>query len=173
MPAYSSSRGEKPKEIYHRPEGRNTIVTVWASGNEVHTVWGQDYECTNGPMTVDQALRVTIAMGRTPLLWTYSEPDVNYTELKIGFDELIGTQKIGHVALAAEATIAGEIYLSGAKWRINNESGAWGNMGGHSGKSLMLHTVAKFMADHCSMIVSADVAVSRFSVKRAIQRRFR
>jgi hypothetical protein len=74
-------------------------------------------------------------MARRPLLLrTYAEPDANYTELKFGFDDPIGTNKIRQVALAQEAAISGEIFRSGPQWRINNDSGAWGNVGGNREK---------------------------------------
>ncbi|BBO84538.1 hypothetical protein [Desulfosarcina ovata] len=133
--------------------------------------WGPDYEYAGHQLTIEQALRATIDMGREPLLWSYAAPDANYTELKFGFDEHIeGQGKIGHVALTQEATISGEIFRNGAAWKINNDSGAWGNMGGHDGKSqLMLH-VANFMSNNCGMVVTAEYAYSRNAVKRWFQK---
>jgi len=175
MATYPSARGQKPAEVRYRPEGRNTIVTLWVSGGGAPQIaWGPDYESAAASLTIEQSLDETITMGRVPLLWTYAKPDANYTELKFGFDDPIGRNKIGHVALAAEATISGEIFRSGAHWRINNESGAWGNMGGHSGKTRMLQETAQFMNNHCrGMVVVADRAYSRYGIKRKIQQLFR
>jgi hypothetical protein len=174
MATYPSARGQKPAEVANRPEGRNTIVTIWVSGGNAQTAWGPDYESAAGQLTVEQALDATIVMGRTPLLWTYATPDANYTELKFGFDDPIGANKIGHVAMASEATISGEIFRSGGHWRINNESGAWGNMGGHGGKTQKLQQAAAFMTAQCGgMQVVADHAYSRKGLKRKIQQLFR
>lgn len=122
-------------------------------------------------------------MGRKPLLWTYSVPDSNYKEVKFGFDDPIDTSngigrvaftnKIGHVALTAEATISGEIFRNGAAWSINNESGAWGNMGDVHGKTNMLRDVALFMSSYCGIIVSHQKAYSSNATKRFIQQRYR
>jgi len=178
LTVYRSARGEKQRERAERPHGRNTIVTVFilgpaGLGNQANIAWGPDYESLNGALTIEQVLDATADMGRTPLLWTFAEPDANYTELKFGFDEPIGNNKIGHVALTAEATISGEISRDGAGWRINNESGAWGNMGGENGKSNMLRRVAAFMIQHCNMQVAANRAYSRAGWKRKIQKIFR
>jgi len=109
MATYQSAREEKPTERAARPEGRNTIVTIYAMGAEgaANVAWGPDYESINQILTIEQALDATIDMGRTPLLWTFGQPDANYTELKFGFDDPIGNNKIGHVALTADATISG------------------------------------------------------------------
>ncbi len=178
MATHPSARGQKPAEQAARPEGRNTIVTVYiagAGGGVATTAWGPDYEATAGALSIEQALDATIDMGRVPLLWTYARPDANYTEVKFGFDEQIGAGKIGHVALAAEATISGEIFRDddGVRWRINNESGAWGNMGGEVGKSEMLRAVAVFMTAYCGLRVTADKAYSSNAVKRFIQKQYR
>lgn len=175
MPVYPSARGEKATERAHRPEGRNTIATVFILGpsGAPQTAWGPDYEATPGALTIEQALDATIDMGRTPLLWTYSAPDANYTEVKFGFDDPIGNNKIGHVALTFEATISGEIARNGVAWRINNESGAWGNMGEAQGKTNMLRAVALFMTLHCGLQADAARAYSSNAVKRKIQQIFR
>jgi hypothetical protein len=175
MPVYPSARGEKATERAHRPEGRNTIVTVYilGPGGAVQTAWGPDYESIAGVLSIEQALDATIDMGRTPLLWTYSVPDANYTEVKFGFDDPIGNNKIGHVALTAEATISGEIARDGIAWKINNESGAWGNMGEAQGKTNMMRAVAQFMTLHCGFQVVAARAYSSNVFKRKIQQIFR
>ena len=173
MPTYPSARGQKPEEINSRPGGRNTIVTLYilGPGGGVQTSWGPDYE--HAGLTIPQALIATLDMGRQPLLWTYAVPDANYTELKFGFDEHIeGHGKIGHVALTPEATISGEIFRNGAAWKINNDSGAWGNMGGHGGKSQLLLHVAQFMTTNCGMVVTAEYAYSRNAVKRWFQKKW-
>jgi hypothetical protein len=174
MATYPSARGQKPAEIAHRPEGRNTIVTVWLSNGVATTAYGPDYESVAGTLTIEQCLDETITMGRVPLLWTYAKHDANYTELKFGFDDPIAGNKIGHVALTEEATISGEIRRGGGGWRINNESGAWGNMGGHGGKTHMMQEAAVFMTTHCGgMVVTADHAYSRKGWKRTVQQIFR
>ena len=174
MGTFPSARGQKPTEVASRPEGRNTIVVVWMSGGVQHTDWGPDYAAASAHLTIEGALDATLVMGRSPLLWTWAEPDANYTELKFGFDDPIGRGKIGHVALTAEATISGEIYRSGAQWRINNESGAWGNMGGSGGKGLKLVQVAQFMTQHCAgMQVAADAAFSKNLLKRKFRKLMR
>lgn len=176
MATHASARGQKPAEQAARPEGRNTIVTVYiagAGGGVATTAWGPDYEATAGALSIEQALDATIDMGRVPLLWTYARPDANYTEVKFGFDEQIGGGKIGHVALAAEATISGEIFRDGIDWKINNESGAWGNMGGEVGKTAMLRAVATFMTAYCGLRVSSEKALSSNAVKRYIQKKIR
>lgn len=174
MGTFASARGQKPAEQVARPEGRNTIVTVWVAGGAAHTDWGPDYESEAATLTVQAALDATIVMGRQPLLWTFSEPDTNYSEVKFGFDDPIAGGKIGHVAMTSEATISGEIYRSGAHWRINNESGAWGSMGGNAGKSQKLTQAAQFMTQHCGGLqVAADHAYSRKGWKRTVQQIFR
>ena len=176
MGTYASARGEKPAEVAHRPEGRNTIVTVWLAAGAAapEVAWGPDYAAAAAALTIENALDQTITMGRTPLLWTYSVPDANYSEVKFGFDDPIGNNKIGHVAMTNEATISGEIFRSGGGWHINNESGAWGNMGGHGGKTQMLTQAAQFMTANCGgMVVVANRAYSRKGLKRKIQQIFR
>lgn len=177
---YPSARGQKSAERANRPIGINTIVTIWWSGDAVETAWGPAYEswARTPEATIESALDNSIVMGRKPLLWSYAQPDANYSELKFGFDHQVNVHdtfvKIGHVALASEATISGEIYREGARWRINNESGAWGNMGGHSGKSKKLEEVAEYMNILCGgMVVVADRAYSRNVVKRKIQQLYR
>jgi len=176
MPIYPASRPEKALEHTHRPEGRNTIVTVYiaGAGGGPQIEWGPDYAATAAHHSIEQALDLTVDMGRVPLLWTYAKPDANYTELKLGFDEKLGnTDKIGHMALVANATISGEIARNGAAWSIDNESGAWGNMGGAQGKSNMMREVALFITTHCGMQVSAKRAYSSNLFKRKIQQIFR
>lgn len=170
---FPSARGQKPTEVAHRSEGRNTIVTVWKSGAVVAPrEWGPDYATFAG--TIEAALDATIAMGRVPLLWTYAELDGSYVVVKFGFDDPIGNNKIGHVAMTEEATISGEIYREGAHWKINNESGAWGNMGGHGGKTAKLTDAALFMTANCGPLqVQASRAYSRTGWKRKIQQVFR
>ena len=168
MGTYASARGEKPAEALYRPEGRNTIVKVQLHNGAQSIEWGPDYAGANLG-TVRAALLATLQMGRQPLLWTYAEHDPLFTEVVFGFDDPIGNNKIGHVALTAEATISGEIYQDNAQWRINNESGAWGNMGGHGGKSNKMVQVATFMTNHCGLQVNSDQAYSRKAWKRAIQ----
>lgn len=174
MATYPSARGEKPTEVASRPEGRNTIVTIWVSGGVAHTDWGPDFAAAAAAapahLTIERALDETIRMGREPLLWTYAQPDANYKELKFGFDDPIGAGKIGHVAMTQQATISGEICRYGPAWRIDNNSGAWGNMGGHGGKTNTLADVALFMTTHCGgMQVGAGLALSRKAWKREVQ----
>lgn len=172
MATYPSARGEKAIEVAHRGEGRNTIVTVTLFAGQLSTKWGPDYAAAAiSPLfTIEVALDETVNMGREPLLWTYANPDPNLEELKFGFDDPIGTGKIGHVAMTIEATISGEIYRHGGAWRIDNNSGAWGNMGGHGGKANTLAAVALFMTNHCGgMQVGAGRAHSRKAWKRAVQ----
>ena len=175
MPTYQSARGQKAQEQQSRPGGENTIVTVFTlgPGGAPQVSWGPDYEDAAAVLTIEQALRLTLDMGRQPLLWTYSYPDANYMELKFGFDEHTDQGKIGHVGMAGEATISGEIFRDGAAWKINNDSGAWGNMGGNSGKTRMLLEVAGFMRDHCGLQVTANKAYSRHKIKRFFQQLFR
>jgi hypothetical protein len=173
MGTYASARGEKATEAQFRPEGRNTIAKVQLFGGATSIVWGPDYAAAN-LATIQDGLIATIDMGRVPLLWTYAEHDPQFIEVVFGFDDPIGNNKIGHVALTAEATISGEIRRHNAQWRINNESGAWGNMGGNAGKSQKMTQVAQFMNAHCGgMQVNADTAYSAKGWKRKIQQIFR
>jgi hypothetical protein len=170
---FPSARGEKATEAQFRPEGRNTIAKVELFGGNASTTWGPDYAAAN-LANVEAGLLATIDMGRVPLLWTYAEHDAQFIEVVFGFDDPIGNNKIGHVALTAEATISGEISRHNAQWKINNESGAWGNMGGTAGKSQKMTLVAQFMNAHCGgMQVIAAHAYSSTGWKRKIQQIFR
>jgi hypothetical protein len=176
---YPSARGQKAAEIEHRPQKTNMIVTVTKSGVSVEKVWGPNYSFCMDKVHIELALDFSVTKGIEPLLWTYSKLENGDTEVKFGFDiavkslnkkkHKIEKVKIGHVALASTATISGEIYRSGAGWKINNDSGAWGNMGGHSGKTRMLEEAAQFMTRHCDMYVSPERAYSRYLLKRKFQ----
>ncbi|MGT2477118.1 hypothetical protein [Paraburkholderia terrae] len=101
---------------------------------------------------------------------------------KFGFDLFVpslavaGAQaKIGHVALISTATISGEIIPAGGAWELDNNSGAWGSMANHDGKSRMMDNAAQVLS-HCDpggIVVTARRAYSRTDWKRAIQQQFR
>ena len=176
MATHPSARGQKPEEVAVRPEGRNTIVTVSLLGAGVvvpRIDWGPDYESAANQLTIEQSLDATIDMGRQPLLWTYSQPDANYQAVKFGFDEHIGGGKIGHVAMEAQATISGEIFREGVSWSINNDSGAWGSMGGGNHRSAMLRQVAAFMSTRCGFQVNPKAAFSKYAPVRFFQKALR
>lgn len=171
-----SARGNKAEENHHRALGTNLIGTLqypaqpsWIANNPA----GQ---------TLLNALNHHIAANNLPLLWAYSVTPTSY-EIKFGFDMNVpslavgalpgATAKIGHVALFNDAIISGEIAPNGGGWRIDNNSGAWGAMGGQADKSNWMDNVANAMSQLGNINVVASRAYSRRGWKRAIQQVFR
>ncbi|WP_421535096.1 hypothetical protein [Pseudomonas marginalis] len=78
--------------------------------------------------------------------------------------------KLGHAALAKRAIIAGEVRQIGDYWNIDNFSGAWGRMGGQSGKSGALETAAFHITQYSDIDVVARSAFSSNALIRGLQR---
>ena len=122
-------------------------------------------------------MRRPVYAGKT-LLWTYSNArnaagDFDYT-ITFGLDVKVGQGKIGHGALTQLAIIAGELHPNPAGgWRITNESGAWGAMGGADGKTEQLRVIAAVMQAALGLVVTSGRAFSRSGWRRAIQSVFR
>lgn len=104
------------------------------------------------------------------------EDNGDYT-FKFGYDfdmpDLLvkrSSVKLGHAALAKRAIIAGEIRQIGDYWNIDNFSGAWGSMGGKSGKSGALETAAFHITQYSDIDVVARSAFSSNALIRGLQR---
>lgn len=162
MPNIPSMRGVKRLE--RDKFGENGIVTA--------TVAADDTVTKDPNVNIHVALLERLIEGET-LLWVYSEAGGTKT-IKFGYDKHFDAQKIGHAALVDQAVIAGEIRkINGADfasgWAISNESGAWGAMGGNSGKSDMLKSVARTMTSRLGIVVTPEKAFSRYGFKRKLQ----
>lgn len=166
MPDIASMRGVKALEANHF--GENVIVTA-----TITPAMGANSTVTKVPNVNIHVALITHLLDTRTLLWVYSEA-AGVRTITFGYDEHVGGGKIGHAALIAQATIAGEIrkirgptYFDG--WSISNESGAWGGMGNNDGKSNMLAEVARIMTAHLGIVVSAEKAFSKWSLKRKLQ----
>ncbi len=182
---YQSQRGTKPEEALHRPLQSNLIGTLTITNPANPGVWapaaGYGAFGSLGP-----SLNAYLgAGGQPPLLWAMSATATGY-EFKFGFDmqvaalvpvvgAVVPVAKIGHVALTASATISGELIQAGAAWELDNNSGAWGSMANHDGKSTMMDRAAQLISacDPGGIVVTARRAYSRKAWKRAIQQVFR
>ena len=183
MATYPSQRPVKPEEAHHRPLQTNLIGTLAINNPMAPGVWTPS--AAFAAFTLGQALTTQLANAGPPLLWAMSSNTTGY-EFKFGFDFLVNAlapvvgaavpqAKIGHVALTASATISGEIIQVGAAWELDNNSGAWGSMANHDGKSTMMDTAAQLITqcDPGGIVVTARRAYSRVGWKRAIQQVFR
>ena len=126
MPDIASMRGVKALEANHF--GENVIVTA-----TITPAMGANSTVTKVPNVNIHVALITHLLDTRTLLWVYSEA-AGVRTITFGYDEHVGGGKIGHAALIAQATIAGEIrkirgptYFDG--WSISNESGAWGRHG--------------------------------------------
>jgi hypothetical protein len=183
MATYASQRPVKAEENHHCSLGTNLIGTLSIINTAGPGVWTPGNN-QNERFTLSQALQHYWTNGHLPLLWAYRSTITGY-EFKFGYDEMVpllavdappgAMIKIGHVALTPDATISGEIILSGAQWEIDNNSGAWGAMDNNSGKTMVLAQAAEKMSafDPGGIVVSARRAYSRTFLKRSIQQIFR
>ena len=112
---------------------------------------------TPSDINLDQALRGLLTSQMT-LLWihSYHHSVAGVTNtITFGYDLEIGEERIGHAALTTQATMAGEIYREGNSWIIDDNSGAWGDMGTRRKASAALINVALLMNQYCGLHVRA------------------
>lgn len=181
---YDSARGRKPEEDAERQGNKlNTIGTLSVANPQSAPqsgIWAATPPFAMHA-SVGPALLQAIAQNpNAPMLWIMKEKAGSY-QFYFGFDLNVpaaggvGVAKVGHVGLAKRGTISGEIHQTGASWSIDNNSGAWGAMGGNDGKSDAMGNAALLISrfDPGGMVVNAQRAYSRNAKKRFIQQIFR
>lgn len=184
MPTYSSARGVKPAELDSLGRRHNVIVSYRNTGNGWVATWGDPpkgmttlarnaWAAALGQVTaLDGCLRIAGAV-HLPLLWAYANGN-GFQEYVFGYDlHLLNGSKIGHAAMIDFATISGEITQTAGPWVLDNESGAWGNMGAQAGKSNQLEACAdELTTPPFCLNVTAKRAYSKSAITRFLQKKF-